>query len=141
MAQRALLQDGRRKTRQGLIALAALLVACAPPKEYAKIVGEYQARHPELTPAEVSRLQFRTGIAGDTLERLQVAWVGCQFEQTAQNGFVAVYTVTIPSDGQKIRVGEGTSPEYVYAGGQLMVTFDHKKMTRWSILDSGMHMP
>ena len=140
MAQRAFLQDGRRKTRQGLIVLA-LLASCAAPKEYAKAVGDYQARHPELTPAEISRLQFRTGVTGDTLERLQVAWIGCEFERTTEDGFITVYTVHVPVDGQKIRLGEGSSPEYVYAGGQVMVTFDHKKMVRWSILDSGMHLP
>jgi hypothetical protein len=140
MAERALLQDGRRKNRQGLIALA-LLLACSAPKEYAKIRGDYQARHPELTPAEISRLQFRTGIAGDTLERLQVAWVGCEFEQSMEEGFTSVYIVAVPTDGQKIRIGEGTAPEYVYAGGHVMVTFDHKKMLRWSIMDSGMHLP
>ena len=138
MAQRALLQDGRRKTRQGLIVLA-LLLGCGTPKEYLKIVGDYQARHPELTPAEISRLQFRTGIVGDTLERLQVAWVGCQWERHNDDGFISVYTVVVPVDGQKIRLGDGTSPDYVYANGQVMVTFDHKKMTHWSILDSGMH--
>jgi hypothetical protein len=141
MAERALLQDGRRKNRQGLILALLFAGACAAPKEQIKIVGDYIAAHPELTLAEVSRLQFRNGTAGDTLERLKIAWTGCQFELNTEDKFIAVYTVHVPVDGQKIRLGDPASPENIYAGGQVMVTLDHRKLMRWTILDIGMHLP
>jgi hypothetical protein len=138
MAERTLLQ-AYRQASAGVVLLA--LAGCAGTKQDAKIVGEYVAHHPDLTPDQRSRLQFRNAVAGDTLELLQMIFIGCQLEQTSEDGFYSVYKLTVPADGQKIRLGTASSPEEIFAGGEVMLTFDHKKLARWTIIDSGMHLP
>ncbi len=117
-------------------ALALVLLAgCSSGPVLTKRLGDYIAhQNPPLTSVEVDRLYARQTQLGDTLERVQAAWEGCEIELARNDGSLAIYDAHVPYGTRKIHVGAETVGE----NGKVILTFDHKQLKFFVVLDAGL---
>jgi hypothetical protein len=116
--------------------IALLLAGCAASaKEQARSIDTYLAAHPAVTRDEGDRMRHRHARPGDPLERVKLAWLGCQIDLQQEQGALVIYSVRVPIGVDAIYVG--AQQEQVTETGQVMLTFQDGKLTQHTVVSNG----
>ncbi len=120
----------------------ALVSGCGSGSVLTKQLGTYIARqNPPLSSAELDRLYAREVRLGDTLDRVQAAWEGCEIELSRTDGALAIYDAHVPYGARPIRIGpapgDSKPVETIRENGKVILTLDRKQVRFYVILDAG----
>jgi hypothetical protein len=120
--------------------VVALVVAgCAASKDEQRAIDEYIERH-AMTMPEKERFRRREVAAGDPLDRVQIAWQGCNFDLQQTDPKLAIYSISVPIGVKPVYVSDpmsSTREIQIVEAGSVLLTFQEGKLLRWVIVNRG----